>query len=239
MIKQEDQHMNRLKLWSVTWETTTAGPSPFDNNRTEIFLFGCEKAKVGNPCKGCFNSKLWDNSIAERDYTPEEIAIQVINNAPNKYVTIGGGEPTDQMEGLIELCERLKLAGFHIMVYTWKSMKHIYEGIYQQDLQTTMRVAEMQKQFRKLLSNIDMLVDGQFILEQRLYQEEWTDGLFNSVGSGNQIVWDVRTFNQSSSKFIEGYAMCDLDALHIKDNGNLVYIVKDIRKPAETVLIYQ
>jgi hypothetical protein len=231
--------MNRIKLWSVTWETTTAGPSPFDNNRTEIFLFGCEKAKVGNPCKGCFNSKLWDSSIAEKDYTPDEIAMQIINNAPNKYVTIGGGEPTDQMEGLIELCKKLKVAGFLIMVYTWKSIKHLYEGIYPQDMQTTMRVAEEQRQFGELLCNIDMLVDGQFMLEERLYQADWTDGLFNSVGSGNQIVWDVRAFNQSPSGSIEGHAMRDLDALHIKDNGDLVYIVKDMNKPAETVRIYQ
>lgn len=232
--------MNRLKLWSVTWETTTAGPSPFDNNRTEVFLFGCERAKLGNPCKGCFNSQLWDNSRAEKDYTAAEIAVQIIENAPNKYVTIGGGEPTDQMEGLIELCKALKLAGFHIMVYTWKSMRHIFEGIYQQDMQTTMRVAEEQRKFEELLSCIDMLVDGQFMFEERLYQADWTDGLFNSVGSGNQIVWDAGAFNASKTGFVlEGHAMRDLDALHVKENGDLVYIVKDINKPAETVRIYQ
>lgn len=232
--------MNRLKLWSVTWETTTAGPSPFGNNRTEVFLFGCERAKLGNPCKGCFNSQLWDNSRAEHDYTAAEIAAQIIENAPNKYVTIGGGEPTDQMEGLIELCKALKLAEFHIMVYTWKSIKHIFEGIYPQDMGTTMRVAAEQRQFEELLSCIDMLVDGQFMLEERMYQADWTDGLFNSVGSGNQVVWDAKAFNESKTGFkVEGHAMRDLDALHIKDNGELVYIVKDINKPVETVRIYQ
>lgn len=231
--------MNRLKLWSVTWETTTAGPSPFDNNRTEIFLFGCERAKLGNPCKGCFNSQLWDSSRAEKDYSVAEVVAQIIENAPNKYVTIGGGEPTDQMESLIELCEGLKLAGFHIMVYTWKSMKHIFEGIYPQSMEITMQVAETERQFKRLLTNIDMLVDGQFVLEERMYQENGTDGLFNSVGSGNQIVWDVRTFNNSSSGIMDGHAMRDLDALFVKENGDLVYIVKDMNVPVKTVRIYQ
>jgi organic radical activating enzyme len=236
--------MSRLKLFNVTWQTTTAGPSPCQNNRTEVFLFGCERAKNGNPCKGCFNPKLWDNSIAERDYSPSEMAEQIAKFAPNKYVTIGGGEPTDQMEGLIELCKLLKKKGFHIMVYTWHSLKDIFESTKFQDLATGLELAAERDGFRKLLYNIDILVDGQFQLEERLYQEEKDDGLLNSVGSGNQIIWDLRQYNNSiwpSSvsviPYIDGYCLRNIDALHIKDNGDLVYILKDINQPAEIVHI--
>ena len=50
--------MNKIKLFSVNWSTTTAGPSPDSNQRIEIFFFGCERATKGNPCKNCFNPKL-------------------------------------------------------------------------------------------------------------------------------------------------------------------------------------
>lgn len=223
---------NRLKLWSVNWAAKTAGPSPFENERTEIFLFGCDKAKNGDPCKGCFNTKLWDNSIAEKDYSPEEIANQIAEHAPNKFVTIGGGEPTDQMEGLIELAKLLKEKGFHIMMYTWKSMKDIFSNPEE---------TQEKKDFRSLFSNIDMIVDGQFVSSKRLYQANKGDGLLNSVGSGNQIIWDIKSFRKVRWKIetpnIRGYALEDLNAISVDKKGKLKYSLLDTQKPAEIIHI--
>jgi organic radical activating enzyme len=224
------QTMNGMKLWDVKWKVKTAGPSPHSNDRTELFLLGCKKALEGDPCVGCFNESTWDDSISENKYDPVEMAKHINIHAPNKYITIGGGEPTDQIDNLIILCKELKKLGFHIMVYTWKRLEHV--------LKNGNGIEEANKT-RELLNHIDMLIDGEFVLEDRLYEEDKEDGLLNSIGSGNQIVWDTREFNKESSsinKNINGYKLSDLDALHIKENNmDLVFILKDINTKEQVV----
>lgn len=87
-----------LRIFDVKWRVKTAGPSPNNNERIEVFLLGCEKAINGNPCKGCFNSITWDKSIAQFSRDPIEMADMINEGCDpnNKYVTIGGGEPTDR-----------------------------------------------------------------------------------------------------------------------------------------------
>ena len=90
-----------LRIFDIKWEVTTAGPSPNANKRIEVFLLGCNKAISGNPCKGCFNSPLWNPNIATISRDPIEVA-NLLNDKceNNKYVTIGGGEPLDQLDNL-------------------------------------------------------------------------------------------------------------------------------------------
>jgi len=59
-------------------------------------------------------------------------------------------------------------------------------------------------------------------MSERLYDDSKEDGLLSSVGSGNQIIWDIK------SK--EGYAMRDLDAIALDDNDRLIYFLKDINQ---------
>lgn len=80
-----------LKVFDVKLEATTAGPSPDDNKRTEVFLLGCEKACQGDSCPGCFNSLTWDMDKAEFSRDPIELAAFLNECTPNKYITIGGG----------------------------------------------------------------------------------------------------------------------------------------------------
>lgn len=210
---------NQIKLFTVTWSTDTAGISPDHNNRTELFFKGCNKAIIGNPCLGCFNSPLWDDS-AEYTHSAESIANQVSMYAPNKYVTIGGGEPTDQIEGLIELTKLLKEDGFHIMIYTWKdlySVLHNHTG--------------ERAEFLRLMENIDMLVDGIFDSKERLYKMDAGDGFLSSIGSGNQTIWDIKNYRENSSGTLLGYKMRDLYALHLKMNNDLIYITKEDKDP--------
>lgn len=224
----------RIKLWNVNWATTTAGPSPCNNERTEVFLLGCARAKNGNPCKGCFNTKLWDDSIATIDYSSEEIANQIIAHAPNKYVTIGGGEPTDQIEGLSEICRLLKEAGFHIMMYTWRSLKQEFCPDIVNNVNFMFHLANT-------LQYVDILVDGQFEQDERLYDEEKGDGFANSVGSGNQIIWDLKTYYENfdfkNVTPAKGYAMREIDALALNANDELIYFLKDPTKEPEIVVI--
>lgn len=201
----------KIKLYGVKWDVDTAGPSPDGNKRTEIFFFGCKRAVNGNPCKGCFNKQLWDNSVATFSYSVKEIVENIKQHASNKYVTIGGGEPTDQIVGLVELTSALKKEGFHVTIYTWKSLPELLKESSQISLYA-----------KHLIDYADIIIDGEFKEEERLYDASKGDGLLSSVGSGNQIIWDIHEK--------EGYAMRDLDAIALDANDRLIYILKESNK---------
>lgn len=207
-----------LKIFNVKWEIDTAGPSPYNNKRTELFFLGCKKAMQGQACNGCFNSSTWSIDNVEIEHSIEYTVQNIIKFAPSKYITIGGGEPTDQIEDLIELCKRLKNHDFHIIVYTWRQLKEVLnnneENISHDNLKNNML---------ELLNYIDILIDGQYINSLRIYNEQLGDGTFNSIGSSNQIVWDIKNKNNG---IIEGQKIEYLDALHLTTDNNLIYIVK-------------
>lgn len=218
--------MSGIKLRDVRWSVKTAGPSPFDNDRTEIFLLGCNKAISGNACKGCFNSSTWDSSKAEWTHDPVLMAQHINNNAPHKYVTIGGGEPTDQIENLIILCRELKKYGFHIMMYTWRELKEeltlkpFYAGA-NLDKDPNYFTRGVGNNLKELFKYVDVIVDGQYKEEERLWNGDKGDGLISSVGSGNQIIWNI------NKRY--GFSMRDIDYLWINPKTNdLLYIVKDL-----------
>lgn len=166
-----------MYIFDVKWSVTTAGPSPDHNNRVELFLLGCNKAQSGNPCKGCFNRPTWHRPKNARYYDPVFCAENIIQHAPNKYLTIGGGEPLDQIKDLIIMCSALKQAGFHILCYTWRDIFKALRGEY----------SDIDKQdIKALIDVVDGFIDGEFILEKRCYEEDKEDGLFNSIGSTNQ-----------------------------------------------------
>lgn len=186
-----------MKIFDVRWECTTAGPSPDNNQRTEVFLLGCRKAIKGNPCKGCFNSSTWDNSKCTINHSVDSCYNIIKHHSSNKYITFGGGEPSDQLEELIKLCKLLKQDDYHIMVYTYRDLKtdnYMYE----------------------LYEYVDIIIDGEFKMEERLYKENAEDGTYNSIGSGNQTVWSKH------ENSLIGYKLKDIEQLKL-DNKKLIY----------------
>lgn len=218
-IDSRQKNLNGLLLRDCNWSVKTAGPSPYNNERTELFLLGCRKAIEGNPCKGCFNSSTWDNSKAQWSHNIELMAEHINNNAPNKYITIGGGEPTDQIDNLILLCKELKEKyGFHIMIYTWRSLKAMLKNDSQ-----GIHIENLDIKTKELLKCIDIVVDGEFKEEERLWDGQKGDGLISSVGSGNQIIWDIKNSI--------GYEMKSLNGISIdKNTNNLIYDIKKENK---------
>ena len=222
-----------LRIFDIKWRTDTAGPSPNNNERIEVFLLGCDKAMQGNPCKGCFNSITWDKSKAEYSWDPIEVADMINEGCDpnNKYITIGGGEPTDQIDMLIPFAKRLKEHGFHIMMYTWRDLKHELDLIFNHHMTTYYGTSNIEKldfaeKMWELTHHLDIIVDGEYKQEERLYQQELGDGMLSSIGSGNQRVWDIKAMNERAIA-ISRYAMRDLAGLYIKpDTNDLVYITK-------------
>ena len=164
-----------MRVYSIRLGSQDCGPSTFEFNdeRTEIFLAGCSKAMNGNPCKGCFNKDLWDilNGVRQK---PQEIVDYILSNTNNKYVTIVGGEPVDQIDGLIKLCELLKKNKFHIVLFS-----HYLK----EDLLT---------KYPTLFYYIDILIDGEYIQSQRIFDTDPRAGVRHVIGSANQRIWYIQ-----------------------------------------------
>ena len=209
-----------LKVFDIRLEVTTAGPSPDNNRRTEVFLLGCKKAYQGDSCPGCFNSITWDASKAEFSHDPIELAAKLNENTPNKYITIGGGEPTDQIDNLIILCKELKTKyNYHIMIYTWRDLLKARRGYTTKDLNDNNNKYPISViKVNELLKYIDILIDGEFDATQKLYEYDTPDGFYGSIGSGNQKIWDIPNMNYRYMKDIKG--------LKLDNKNNLVYLEK-------------
>lgn len=67
-------------------------------------------------------------------------------------VTILGGEPFDQPQALMHLATSLKSAGFHILIYTGRTIESLR--------------AQESVEIETILESIDVLIDGPFIIGQ-------------------------------------------------------------------------
>lgn len=159
-----------IRLFDVLWEVKNAGPSPVDNRRTELYFGGCKRAMEGNACPDCFNPLLWNGDVC-RPRTPESVVQSLNANHIPKYVTIVGGEPTDQLEGLKELGRILKEHGYHIMLFSWRSVEWMKENLGAD------------------IINFDIIVTDPYVKSERIYSTEIDDGIHNVIGSGNQRIF--------------------------------------------------
>lgn len=205
-----------MKIFNVKWTSFSAGPSTDSNKRTEVFLAGCKMAMEGHPCKGCFNPRLWNPDHCVADVSPIAAVENIMLHAPNKFITFVGGEPLDQIHDLAETCRMLKEQGYHILVITHYKL----EDIINKD------IMPYDESF-KLLKNIDILIDGKYDADNRIWDEDKAgDGLHDVVGSGNQVIWDIREWNKTKNcKIIEGYPAGKLACIGMNMNEDLIYII--------------
>ena len=122
--------------------------------RTSLFVSGCT-----HHCEGCFNSIAWDFNYGE-PYT-KKVEDEIIDSLRYSYVkgiTLLGGEPFEpQNQGpLVELTDRIRreLPDKTIWCFSGYTIEEMTDGKLSR-YETTMR----------LLKNIDVLVDGKFVLE--------------------------------------------------------------------------
>lgn len=151
--------MATLRVLDILLETTADGPG----FRTSFYLAGCK-----HNCPGCHNPQSHDpNGGAEYDID-DLVHIALDDEFAN--VTLSGGDPLFQIDGVIELCKKIKeLSDKTIWVYTG----YVYESILKDS------------KFSQLLPHIDVLVDGPFI-------ESLRDESLPFRGSSNQRIINIK-----------------------------------------------
>lgn len=132
--------------------------------RFTVFTQGCS-----HHCPGCHNPQT-HNPSGGTEHTVEELLERMRSNPLTDGLTLSGGEPFEQPEDCLLLAQGAHESGLNVWSYTG----YLFEFLRDQG-------TEAQK---ALLRELDVLVDGPFLLEQRTLSLPWR-------GSRNQRVIDV------------------------------------------------
>ena len=133
--------------------------------RCVVFVQGCS-----HHCPGCQNPQPWP-SEGGTEVTPMELRDRIAATELDTGVTFSGGEPFSQADALADLAELLH-PRYDIACYTG----YVFEGLLER--------AKRDDGVRRLLENIDILVDGPYLQARR-------DRLLLFRGSDNQRILDV------------------------------------------------
>jgi anaerobic ribonucleoside-triphosphate reductase activating protein len=143
--------------------------------RVSLFVSGCT-----HHCKECFNKEAWDFNYG-KPFTDKEIdrIIQYLKPGYVAGLSLLGGEPMEpeNQAGLLPLLRKVR------EIYPEKTI-WCYSG-YLFDKDIVGRMCKESEITRELLSYIDILVDGEFVLEKKNLK-------VNFRGSDNQRIIDVK-----------------------------------------------
>ena len=117
--------------------------------RTVIWTQGCS-----HNCKGCHNPEthsFGDGFLVDVEDLKKEIA--TLKNQDG--ITLSGGDPMFQPEPVCEIAKFCKEKGLNVWCYTGFTFEQLLE------------MAKTNHFIKELLENIDVLVDGKFVLEQK------------------------------------------------------------------------
>lgn len=125
--------------------------------RLTIFFQGCP-----HRCKGCHNPQTWD-SDGGYEIDTEEIIRMMDENPLLDGITLSGGEPFLQRFGAFEIAKAAHERNLSVWCYTGYKYEEVYK----------MSKTIPHNFFKKLLNEIDVLIDGKFIEEQKTLDLPW------------------------------------------------------------------
>ena len=149
----------KLRIAGTVNDSIVDGPGL----RYAVFTQGCP-----HDCPGCHNPQTHDFS-GGKDIDTSEILAQIRKNPLLDGLTLTGGEPFCQCTACVALAQGAHAHGLNVWCYRGDTFEELING---------------KAEWRVLLQNIDMLVDGPFLLEKRSL-----DCRFR--GSSNQRLIDV------------------------------------------------
>lgn len=148
----------KIRIADIVDDSIVDGPG----FRLTVFAQGCP-----HHCPGCHNPQTHDFD-GGREADTDRILKIAAENPLLGGITLSGGEPFCQPEGMAELAKGAKQLGLHVMAYSGWTFEEL----------------EKQERARVLLESIDVLVDGRFRQEERSLRLAFR-------GSRNQRIIDV------------------------------------------------
>jgi len=95
-----------------------------DKISVAIYFSGCSIR-----CKDCQNKELWDKESGEL-FSCQEVLDRIKNHSLADHIVFLGGEPTDQMDFLIDICFRIKKeCNKPIAIYTGREFEILPENL--------------------------------------------------------------------------------------------------------------
>jgi len=150
-----------LDLSGIVTDSIVDGPGI----RVTVFAQGCP-----HHCQGCHNPETWDFEGGTPMDT-QMLANIARSNPLCRGVTFSGGEPFAQAEDCLALAQIAHANKLNVWSYSGWTFEHLRD-----------HGSDAQK---ALLQELDVLVDGPFLLEKRTLSLPWR-------GSPNQRVIDVK-----------------------------------------------
>lgn len=135
-----------------------------DGYRYTIFTQGCP-----HHCRGCHNPETW-NPEGGKDADTEDLMAEIRANSLLEGVTFSGGEPFAQPAPLLQIAREVHAQGLDVWSYTGYVLDEL--------------IAMHDPDVDALLNELDVLVDGPFVIEGR-------DLTLRFRGSRNQRVIDM------------------------------------------------
>ena len=152
-----------IRLFGLVTDSIVDGPG----FRVSIFTQGCP-----HHCEGCHNPGSHDPE-AGKEWTLDEVEKKFTGNPLLDGITLTGGEPFQQPAACAELARRAHQKGLNV----WSYSGYTYEKLRE--------MARGDEGVNALLSEIDVLVDGPFRLNERSLELLY-------CGSKNQRLIDMK-----------------------------------------------
>lgn len=143
--------------------------------RVSLFVSGCT-----HHCKGCFNPETWDFCYGQKfTEETEEHILHALQPDYIKGLTLLGGEPFEKanQKDLCHLIKRVKQTFPNKNIWCYSGY------LFDQDLCEGGKV--FTEYTKDMLKNIDVLVDGEFVLELKNLKLKFR-------GSSNQRIIDIQ-----------------------------------------------
>ena len=163
----------RFRLSGIVNDSIVDGPGL----RLTVFLQGCPYA-----CPGCHNPQTHD-VMGGREADTEEVRAMLKKNPLLDGLTLSGGEPLLQPQAACEMAEMAKAQGLNVWCYTGDTVEHM--------------MLTKDPEIILALEQIDVLVDGPFILEQKSldlrFRGSRNQRLINmpaTLKAGKAVLWD-------------------------------------------------
>ena len=148
--------MSKLRIAGIVNDSIVDG----EGIRLTVFVQGCS-----HHCKCCHNPETWDYN-GGHDVDISEIVKEYKENPLLQGITFSGGEPFDKVEPLSLIADKIHKLNGDVWCYTGYTLEQLRKDISK----------------HKLLSKVDVLVDGSFIEAER-------DLALNFRGSRNQHIY--------------------------------------------------